>query len=189
MQRTPTILAFAGSVRKQSLNIRLLDIGVQAVRAAGAEVTLIDLRDFALPIYDSDLEADVGVPDNAKRLRELMMKHDGMLIASPEYNGSVSGLLKNTLDWCSRPAGDGDALAPYRGKIVGMMAASPSPFGGVRGLIALRSILAKMGAIAVPDDVCLPSAHLVMEVDANTQAMIALLAGNLVALASAARRP
>jgi chromate reductase, NAD(P)H dehydrogenase (quinone) len=159
MSRNSKIIAFSGSIRKESLNKKLLHVAVDEVRRTGAEVTQIDLREFPLPIYDGDLEAESGVPENACELRRLMMGSDGFLIASPEYNGSVPGLLKNTLDWCSRPAGDGDALAPYRGKVVALLAASISPFGGVRGIGHLRAIMGKMGSLVLAEDVALPFAN------------------------------
>ena len=159
MQRNPKILAFSGSSRKGSFNARLLKHAVDAVRAAGADVTTVDLRDLSLPLYDGDLEAGHGVPENAKILRTQMIAHDGFLMASPEYNGSVSALLKNTLDWCSRPVDGIDGLAPYRGKTVALLSASVSPFGGARGLIALRTIMAKMGAIVLGEDVAVPFAQ------------------------------
>src|SRR5258708_93711 len=99
------ILAFSGSSRKGSINKKLLDIAIQGARDAGADVTLFDLRELNLPIYDGDLEAEKGVPENVLKLREIMLEHQGLLIASAEYNGSVSALLKNSIDWASRPAG------------------------------------------------------------------------------------
>jgi chromate reductase len=159
MNPSPKILAFSGSIRKGSFNEALLNVAVAALRTAGAEVTQINLRDFPLPIYDADFEIEFGVPENAKNLRALMLQHDGFLIASPEYNGSVTGLLKNTLDWCSRPTDDVDGLAPYRGRTVALVSASLSPFGGVRGLIDLRGILAKMGAIVLAEDVAVAGAN------------------------------
>jgi NAD(P)H-dependent FMN reductase len=187
MSRNPKIIAFSGSVRKDSLNKKLLHVAVDEVRRAGAEVTHIDLRDFPLPLYDGDLEAEAGVPENARKLRQLMMNSDGFLIASPEYNGSVSGILKNTLDWCSRPAGDGEGLAPYRGKVVALMAASLSPFGGVRGLGQLRAIMGKMGALVLGEDVALPFASKAFNedggmTDPGSQQIVRAVSANLVKL-------
>ncbi|RYH27813.1 MAG: NADPH-dependent oxidoreductase, partial [Alcaligenaceae bacterium] len=130
MQRPPKFLAFSGSSRTGSFNVMLLRLATAEVVAAGGEVTTVDLRALALPIYDADLEASEGVPPAVKALRAQMMAHDGLLIASPEYNGAMPALLKNVLDWCSRPVDGTDGLAPYRGKTVALMAASLSPFGG-----------------------------------------------------------
>ncbi|NML14916.1 NADPH-dependent FMN reductase [Azohydromonas caseinilytica] len=158
MDQRPKILAFAGSARQQSLNRKLVQVAAQGARQAGAEVTLIDLKDYPLPIYDGDIEA-AGFPDNVRRLRELLLGHQGFLIASPEYNGSVSPLLKNVIDWCSRPVDGQDGLAPYRNKVVVLMSASPGGFGGLRALPHLRTVLSGIGAIVLPDQVAVPKAH------------------------------
>lgn len=193
MKPITKILAFSGSTRKASLNVKLLNLAVAVAREHGAHVTYIDLREFPLPIYDGDLEAASGVPQNARSLRELMLAHDGLLIASPEYNGSVTALLKNTLDWCSRPAEGLGGLAPFRGKAVGLMAASLSPFGGLRGIIDLRGIMAKMGSVVLADDVAVPSAQNAFDaddqfVDPNLEKLVRQFAANLIGL-SAQLRP
>jgi len=104
----PKVLVFAGSARSASLNKRLARAAAQAVRDAGGEPTLIDLDDYPIPLYNGDLEASGGIPDNAVKLKALFLEHPGFLIASPENNGSISALLKNTLDWMS---GDSDLIA------------------------------------------------------------------------------
>lgn len=187
MKPTNKILAFSGSTRKASFNVKLLNLAVAAAQERGAQVTHIDLREFPLPIYDGDLEATSGVPENAVQLRELLLTHDGLLIASPEYNGSVSALLKNTLDWCSRPANGVEGLAPFRGKAVGLMAASLSPFGGLRGIIDLRGIMAKMGAVVLAEDVAIASAQNAFDptdafVDSNTAKLVDQFTSNLIGL-------
>ena len=143
------VLVFAGSARRASLNKKLARIAAKHARAAAAEVTFVDLEDFPMPIYHGDLEAAQGMPENARRLREVFLANDGLLIASPENNSSVTALLKNTIDWLSRSIGDGQGansgLAPYRGKVAGLLSASPGPFGGARGLPHLRQILASLG--------------------------------------------
>ncbi|AMB88106.1 FMN reductase [Pseudomonas agarici] len=186
------ILAFSGSVRRASLNVKLLNLAVAATLEHGAQVTHIDLRKFPLPIYDGDLEAESGVPENAQTLRELLLTHDGLLIASPEYNGSVTALLKNTLDWCSRPANGVDGLAPFRGKAVGLMSASLSPFGGLRGIIDLRGIMAKLGAIVLSEDVALPTAQNAFDsqdafVDVNVGRLVHQFTSNLIGLSTKLR--
>jgi NAD(P)H-dependent FMN reductase len=158
MNQRPRILAFAGSARQQSLNKKLVQVAAQGARLAGAEVTFIDFKDYPLPLYDGDIEA-AGFPDNVRRLRQLMLEHQGFLIASPEYNGSVSPLLKNVIDWCSRPVDGQDGLAPYRNKVVVLMSASPGGFGGLRALPHLRTVLSGIGAIVLPDQVAVPKAH------------------------------
>ena len=185
----PRILAFAGSARRDSLNKKLVAIAAQAAREAGGEVTLIDLDDYPMPVYHGDLEAAEGLPEHARRLRELFMRHDGLLIASPENNSSVSSLLKNAIDWLSRSIGDGhganSGLAPYRGKVAAIMAASPSPFGGTRGLPHLRQILASLGVTVVPSQLALQHANRAFEddgrlKDAKVLEQVAKLAAALV---------
>jgi Predicted flavoprotein len=159
MDQKPRILAFAGSARSQSLNKMVLSVAALGARRAGAEVTQVDLGDFPIPIYDGDLEAGQGIPENALRLRELMLGHQGFLIASPEYNGSIAPLLKNVIDWVSRPVNGQDGLAPYKNKVVVLMSASPGGFGGLRALPHLRTILSSIGSIVLPDQIAVPKAH------------------------------
>src|SRR5215471_4093780 len=137
----PRILAFAGSLRRESFNKKLVPIAVKGAREAGAEVTLIDLKDFPLPLFDQDLEAEQGMPQNGAKLKRLFIEHDGLLISSPEYNSSITGVLKNAIDWVSRPAPDEPSLVAFRGKVATLMSASPGALGGLRGLVHLRSIL------------------------------------------------
>jgi chromate reductase len=163
------VLAFAGSARRDSLNKKLARVAAEAARAAGGEVTFIDLDDFPMPVYHGDLEAREGIPPQALRLREMFLAHDALLIASPENNQSVSSLLKNTLDWLSRSQGDGrgvnSGLAPYKGKLAGLLAASPGPFGGVRGLPHLRQILSSLGVTVLGAQVAIARADQAFEDD------------------------
>lgn len=146
----PRILAFSGSIRRDSWNRRLVRLAADACRAAGAETTLIDLADYPLPPYNGDDEARDGLPDNALRLKALFKAHDALLIASPEYNGSVPPLLKNTLDWVSREWQGESGLLPYRNKVAAMLAASPGQYGGMRMLPHLRQILNTLGVLVLP---------------------------------------
>lgn len=159
MDDAPKILAFAGSARKDSWNKKLVNIAARGAYAAGAEVTLIDLRDFPLPLYDGDDESENGVPANALRLRELMLSHQGLLLASPEYNGSLSPLLKNVIDWTSRPVDGSLGLAPYSGKVAALLSTSPGGFGGLRGLVHVRAILGNIGVIVMPEQLAVGVAH------------------------------
>ena len=147
----PRILAFAGSARKESFNARLVRIAAEGARSAGAEVTILDLREYPLPLFDEDLEREDGTPENATKLKQLFVQNDGLLIASPEYNSSITPLLKNTIDWVSRSAEGETPLAAYRGKVAALMAGSPGGLGGLRGLVHVRSILSSIGVIVVPD--------------------------------------
>jgi NAD(P)H-dependent FMN reductase len=164
-QAEAAILAFAGSSRRGSLNQKLLDVAISSAISLGAEVSVIDLRDLELPIYDQDLEAE-GMPQNVMVFRQILAAHDGLLIASPEYNGSLAPLLKNALDWSSRPTSGIDGIDPYRGKIASIMSASMGPFGGLRSLSHLRGVLSKMGVLVLPEELALPLAHMAFERDA-----------------------
>ena len=155
----PRILVFAGSRRRASLNRRLARAALPLLEEAGANATLIDLADFSMPIYDGDAERAEGLPEGARRLKRLMVGHDGLLIASPEYNGSFSPLLKNALDWCSRR--EPDDAAPkiaYAGKTAAIVAASAGQLGGLRGLIHLRPLLAHLGLLVIPQQLALGGA-------------------------------
>ena len=183
---TPKIAAFAGSLRAGSFNKKLLTLAADAARAAGAEVTIIDLRELALPLFDEDLEAASGLPEGAKKLKALLRAGDGFLIASPEYNSSVTGALKNAIDWASRSEADGEPpLAAYRGKAAALFSASPGALGGLRGLVTLRSILGNIGVIVAPDQVCIGAAHEAFDdagqlKDARKAKQVAALAQGLV---------
>jgi len=147
---TPKLLAFAGSVRRDSLNARLARLAAQEARAAGAEAVVLDLADFALPLYNGDLEADAGLPAGALELKALFLSCNGFLIASPEYNGSISPLLKNAIDWVSRPVSGQPPLVWFAGKVAGLLAAAPGPLGGLRGLAHVRQILSGIGVVVAP---------------------------------------
>lgn len=149
--RPPRILAFAGSTRRDSLNKKLIRIAVEGARKAGAEVTLIDLMDFPLPVYDGDLEDASGVPEPALRLKELFKAHTGLLISSPEYNSSIPGGLKNMIDWISRPIEGEKPLEALAGKTATLMSASPGALGGLRGLVPLRMMLGNLRVTVLPD--------------------------------------
>src|SRR5438309_2050046 len=159
MAYAPKILAFAGSTRTGSFNKKLVPIAIEGARAAGAEVTHIDLRDIPMPLYDGDLEAREGLPPNAKRLKQLMIEHDGFLIAAPEYNSSITGALKNAIDWASRPEPNEQTLVAFSGKVAALMSASPGALGGMRGLITVRSILGNINTLVLPYQVSVPRAH------------------------------
>jgi len=156
---TPKILVFAGSTRKGSFNKKLAKVAGEALRTAGAEVTELDLRDIPMPLYDGDLEAAEGLPPNGRRFKDLLLAHDGFLIASPEYNSSISGVLKNAIDWASRPAPNEKPLECFQGKVVGLCSTSPGALGGLRGLVAVRSILGNIGCLVLPTQVAVAHAH------------------------------
>ncbi|MEQ8855966.1 NAD(P)H-dependent oxidoreductase [Gimesia sp.] len=156
---SPKILAFAGSTRQNSHNQRVLEVAVAGARAAGAEVTVVNLKHYPLPLFNEDLERSTGEPDAAAKLKQLFFEHDGLLIASPEYNSSITPLLKNTIDWVSRKVGDETPLQAYRGKVAALVSASPGALGGLRGLVHVRSILGNIGVVVLPDQVAVSKAH------------------------------
>ncbi len=154
------ILAFAGSTRSGSFNKQLVKIAADDARSAGAAVTLIDLRDYPLPLFDEDLESSSGLPENAKKLKKIFLEHDGLLISSPEYNSSITGVLKNSIDWVSRTETDDEpSLVCFKGKIAALLSASPGGLGGLRGLVHLRAILGNIGVLVLPDQVAISAAH------------------------------
>ena len=155
----PKILAFAGSTRTDSYNKKLVKIASTGATEVGADVTVIDLRDFPVPIYDGDLEQKDGLPFNARKLKDLMLTHQGFLISSPEYNSSISAVFKNTIDWTSRQSEGEMPLACFKNKIAGIMSASPGMLGGLRGLVHVRSILGNIGVIVMPDQIAIAKAH------------------------------
>ena len=139
------ILAMAGSTRRDSFNRKLLAVGVKAAEAAGAEVEVIDLKELAIPLYDGDLEKEQGLPPGAQRLKDALAEAQGLLIATPENNHSIPAVLKNAIDWASRPPSN--ALA---GKTAALMAASTGGFGGVRVLMQLRIPMHTAGGVGRP---------------------------------------
>ena len=155
----PKILAFAGSTRTDSFNKKLVKIAASGAREEGADVTLIDLRDFQMPTYDEDLERQEGLPTNARKLKDLMLAHQGLLVSSPEYNSSISGVLKNTIDWTSRQSDGEIPLACFKDKVAGLMSASPGGLGGLRGLVHVRAILENIGVLVIPNQVAVSKAH------------------------------
>lgn len=155
---TPRILAFAGSTRNASLNRQALEHAVAGARGAGAEVTLIDLKDYSMPLYNGDLEASHGVPEAALRMKALFKSHHGLLLACPEYNGSITPLLKNTLDWVSREHAGESGLVPYEGKLAALVAASAGNLGGLRGLRHVREILTNLQVWVIPQQMALARA-------------------------------
>ena len=167
MANQPKILVFAGSAREGSLNKKLARVAARCLSEAGAEVTFVDLRDYPIPIYDGDLESREGMPPFAVKLRELFLAHQGLLIASPENNGSVTALLKNTIDWLSREFEGRSGLEPFRGKVAAIMGASPGAFGAISSLGSLRPILSKLTVLVIPDQVTLARADQAFKEDGS----------------------
>jgi len=146
MNPTHRILALAGSARRESLHKRLAQRAADMARIHGAQVQWIDLDDFEMPLYHGDLEAEQGQPAKALELRALVQSHDALIIASPEYNGFFSPLLKNTLDWLSRPLPGEERHATFKDKPVLLLATARGAAGGLRGLQSLRQLLLNLKA-------------------------------------------
>lgn len=154
----PKILAFSGSARRESWNQKLVRIAARFAGELDCDVTELNLGDLNLPIFNEDLERD-GTPSGATELKRMMFEHQALLIACPEYNSSITPLLKNSIDWASRPAPGEKPLQAFRGKVCGLMSASPGALGGLRGLVHVRSILGNIGVLLVPDQVAVGTAN------------------------------
>jgi chromate reductase len=189
---TPKVLVFAGSIRAASFNARLAALAAKELALAEADVTHISLADYPLPIYDGDLEAQSGAPENAVKLKRLIGLQHGVLIVSPEYNASVTPLLKNTIDWVSRVRENQEPpLAAYRDRVFALASASPGRFGGMRSLLALRQVLAVgCGALVLPDQVSIANAANAFDDDGHLAEPTAAkqLTALAAALVDAARR-
>jgi len=187
MPYQPKILAFAGSLRKESYNKKLVQIAAAGARAAGAEVTYLDLRDLPLPVFDEDLEKAEGLPANARRLKDLFLAHHGLLISAPEYNSSITAALKNAMDWVSRPCQGEAPLGCFVDKVAAIMSASPGALGGLRGLVHVRAILGNIHVLVLPDQVAVSRAFEAFAPDGSLkdpkqQAAIAKLGANVAAV-------
>jgi len=153
----PRILVFAGSIRTGAYSGRTADAAQKELAIQGAEVTRISLADYPLPLMDQDLEREKGIPENAMKLARLIAAHDAVLICTPEYNGSIPPLVKNTIDWVSRVHKDGGkSLSPYPGKVVGICSSSNGQFAGIRSANHLRAVLAHIGMEVIAPQVSVP---------------------------------
>lgn len=146
------ILFFAGSSREQSTTKKLAQTAHKMAQNKGIDATFIDLKDYPMPLYEGDLEDQEGMPENAKKLKKLFVEHDGFFIVSPEYNSSFPALLKNVIDWVSRPDGE-DIGEPYKGKTAAIAASSPGGLGGMRVLVPLRMLLGNINIHVIPSQV------------------------------------
>jgi chromate reductase, NAD(P)H dehydrogenase (quinone) len=191
---TVRLLAISGSERDGSLNRKLLDAAATSARAHGAQVDGIDLRSLALPLYDGDIEKGAGVPEGAKRLREALLAADGVLLATPEYNGFPTPLLVNSFDWLSRLAAEGavpSGLAATAGKPLGIVSASPGLLGGLRSLNFTRQYLSMaIAMMPVPQQFALAKAHEAFDgvgalKDAKHQASVDAVVASLIRVAAA----
>lgn len=185
MSSKPKILAFAGATRSGSNNKKLIRLAARDAEAAGAAVTLIDLADYPLPLFDGDLETKDGLPANGRKLKDLFIAHHGLLLAAPEYNSSITGVMKNAIDWVSRPVKGEPPLNGFTGKFAALLAASPGALGGLRGLVHVRMILGNLGVVVLPNQLAIAKADAAFDatgemVDATQRAGVKAVADRLV---------
>lgn len=184
-----TILVFAGSTRRESLNRRLARAAARAVEAAGGQATLLELADYPMPLLAGEFEAENGPPENAFRLQDIIAAHHGLIIASPEHNHSISALLKNTLDWVSRTPRVRGAN-PFAGKVAGILGTSPGGLGALQGLDHLERVLTTVGCLVLPGKVAVPRGDQALDEagqwrDAASEKRVAALAAEVVRVAGA----
>ena len=188
--KTPKILVVPGSIRSGSHNGRLAALAAKELTLADADVTRISLEDYPLPLYDADLETKSGVPAHALSLKKMICAHHGVLFASPEYNASVTPLLKNAIDWVSRVRERGEPPLPaFKNRVFALSSASPTVYGGMRGLMALRQVLEiGCGALVMPEQLTVAQAERAFDtmdslVDARAAERLRTLAQRLIELA------
>jgi chromate reductase len=152
------VLAIAGATRAEALSKKLARAACRSVEQIGARAIFVDLREFPMPLYDGDLEAASGLPAAAQQLRKLMLAHDALLVVTPEYNASLPAVLKNAIDWLSRPAAAEPGVSPFKGKVAGLLASSPGALGGLRALVHLRQVLQNVGCLVLTEQFALGNA-------------------------------
>ena len=150
------ILFFAGSTHVNSYNKRLAKLAANVLDHPNVETKFIDLKDYPMPLYDADLEQSEGLPTPAKALQDLMAQSDAIFIASPEYNGSVTGVLKNAIDWVTRSESASYTSVAFANNVIALSSTSPGKLGGIRGLVHLHSILHGLGATIIPSQLSIP---------------------------------
>ncbi len=186
------LLFFAGSAREGSYNKKLARLAQHIATANGVEGVFVDLRDYPMPLYDGDLEAEHGPPAKAAEFKALLGEYQGVFIACPEYNSSITPLLKNTLDWVTRVRAEGETgLEVYRTRVFAISGASPGYYGAMRSLLTVRQVLAVgIGAMVIPQQLALPRANNAFEEDGSLkdEAQQKMLTGVVEALAVAAKR-
>ena len=186
------LLFFAGSTRQGSYNKKLARLAQRIATANGIGGMFVDLKDYPMPLYNGDLEAEHGPPQKAQEFKALLGEYQGAFIASPEYNSSITPLLKNTLDWMTRVRAPGETgLETFKSRVFAISGASPGYYGTMRSLLNLRQILTLgLGALVIPQQLALPRANDAFEEDGSLkdQAQLKMLTGVVEALASTAKK-
>jgi len=186
------LLFFAGSTRQGSYNTKLARLAQRIATANGIGGVFVDLKDYPMPLYNGDLEAEHGPPQKAQEFKALLGEYQGAFIASPEYNSSITPLLKNTLDWMTRVRAPGETgLETFKSRVFAISGASPGYYGTMRSLLNLRQILTLgLGALVIPQQLALPRANDAFEEDGSLkdQAQLKMLTGVVEALASTAKK-
>ncbi len=183
------ILVIPGATRTDAFSKKLARAASKLVEQAGSVPTLIDLRDYAMPLYDGDLETKEGLPEGTVRLRGVMKQHDALLFATPEYNSSIPAVLKNTIDWLSRPYAAERGVSVFDNKVAALLSSSPGALGGLRGLVHLRQILMNLGVLVITEQFALGSAGSAFSpdgslVDAKQSATVQKIAQRLAHVAT-----
>jgi NAD(P)H-dependent FMN reductase len=186
------ILGLAGSARAGSYNRKLLDLIIRRLQAQGVDAEAFEFRDTPLPMFDQDEEAAHGLPENAKLLKSKILEADAVVLVAPEYNSSVTPLLKNAIDWASRPDSATGIGNVWRHKIIGLASASPGGYGGMRGLMALRPVFQHLDSLVIAEQVSVAKAHEAFEgeglKDERTSQFLDAMLSRLVEVAEIHRR-
>jgi len=161
------LLVIAGSTRTGSYSKQLARAACSLAQAAGHAATFVDLREFELPLYDGDLEEAHGLPPAAVRLRALLKAHEAVLVVTPEYNASLPAVLKNALDWTSRPYAAEPGVAVWKGKVGALLSSSPGALGGQRALVHLRQVLMNLGVLVLSEQFALGQADKAFAADGS----------------------
>lgn len=183
------LLVIPGSTRTDAFSKKLARAAGALATKNGIEATVVDLRDHAMPLYDGDLETASGLPEAAVRLREIVKQHAAVLFVTPEYNASLPAVLKNTIDWLSRPYGKEPGVSVWKGKVAGLLSSSPGALGGMRALVHLRQVLMNLGLLVVTEQFALGNAASAFApdgglVDAKSQSAVLAIAQRVVHVAS-----
>lgn len=180
------LVFFAGSGRRDSLNKKLAQAAANSAKSEEIETIFVDLSDYDIPMFNADLEHNLGKPSDVVKLKAKLADSHGIFIASPEYNGAYTGLLKNTIDWMSRNL-ENKEITPFKNAIVAISSASPGPRGGLASLTPLRLLLNHIGSMVIPTQAAIGGAKFNDEGNLTDDKHQQLLDGVLAQLISTAK--